>query len=60
MSDTGAEASKPDPHCSWKSHSRRVGVGVADENTESGNAVLLLRIPSVIRPEHCTSVAVVR
>jgi len=23
-SDTGAEAVKPDPHCSWESHSRRV------------------------------------
>jgi len=28
-SDTGAEAVNPDPGCSRKGHSRRVGVGVA-------------------------------
>jgi len=26
-SDTGAEAVKPDPGCSWEGHSERVGAG---------------------------------
>jgi len=27
-SDTGAEAVRPDPRCSWEGHSERVGAGV--------------------------------
>ena len=57
-SDTGAEAVQPDPRCSWKSHSRRVGFG--DESTESRSVDLTLRIPSVIRPKRRISVDVVR
>ena len=29
--DTGAEEIKPDPSCSWKGHSRRVGAVVKHE-----------------------------
>jgi len=29
--DPGAEEIKPDPSCSWKGHSRRVGAGVRHE-----------------------------
>ena len=50
-SDTGAEAVQPDPRCSWKGHSRRLGFGVGDESTESRSVDLPLRIPSVIRPK---------
>jgi len=28
------ELVKPDPHCSWKGNSRRMGTGVRDESTE--------------------------
>jgi len=35
MSDTGAQAVKPDSCCSWKGHSTRVGAGVGDESMES-------------------------
>jgi len=34
-SDTGAEAVKPDPSCSWEGHSEVLGTGVGDENAES-------------------------
>jgi len=40
MSDTGAEAVKRDPRCSWERHSGRVGAGVGDESTESLNVGL--------------------
>jgi len=58
-SDTGAEAVKPDPRCSWEGHTRRVGAGVGDESTESCGVVQPPRIPLVIRPERCTSVDIV-
>jgi len=51
MSDTGTEAVKPDPGCSWQGHSRRVGAGVGDESTESGSVLQPLRFPLVILPE---------
>ena len=38
-------------------HSRKEGVNVGDESTESRNAIQPFRIPSVIRPERHTSVA---
>jgi len=38
-SDTSAEVVKPDPHCSWKGHSRRVGADVGDESAESCRVV---------------------
>jgi len=34
MSDTGAEAVKPDPGFSWEGHSGWVGASVGDENAE--------------------------
>jgi len=34
-SDTGAEAVKLDPRCSWDGHSRTVGASVEDESTKS-------------------------
>jgi len=37
-SDTGAEAVRPDPRCSWEGHSERVGAGVGNENEESCGA----------------------
>ena len=51
-SDIGAEAVKPNPRCSRKVLSRRVGVG--DRSAESRSAVQPLHIPSMIRPERCT------
>ena len=59
-SDTGAEAVKPDPLCSWEGHSERVGVGVGDENAESCGVVRPLGIPLVIRPMRRTYAFVVR
>jgi len=60
-SDTGAETVKPDLGCSWHDHSWRVGAAVGDENTESCRVVQQqLRIPSVIGPERCTYVVVVK
>jgi len=61
MSDTGAEAVKPDPGSSWEGHSRRVVAGVGDDSAESCRVVLVqtLRIPSVIRPVHHTYVIIV-
>jgi len=38
-SDTGVEAVKPDPRCSWQGHSSRVGAHVGDESTESHSVV---------------------
>ena len=35
----GAEAVKPDPRCSLKGHSRRVGADVGDESAESRSVV---------------------
>ena len=60
MSDTGAEAVKPDPGCSCEGHSisREVGAGVGDENAESCGVVCLLHIPLVIRLVHRTYVVV--
>jgi len=60
MSDTGAEAVKPDPRCYSQGHSRIVGANVGDESTESRSALQPLSIPSVIRPERRTSVVVGR
>jgi len=54
MSDTSAEAVKPDPGSSWVGHSGGVGAGVGDENAESCEAVHPLHIPLVIRPPCCT------
>ena len=51
-SDTSAEAIEPDPCCSWKGHTRRVGVSVRNKSTESCRVVQSYRIPSVISPEH--------
>jgi len=34
--DTGADDVDPDPRCSWKGHSRRVGAGVGDDSAEYG------------------------
>jgi len=34
-SDTGADAAKPAPRCSWKGHSERVGTGGGDESAEA-------------------------
>jgi len=59
MSDTGAEAVKPDPGCSWQGYSRMKGADVGDESTESRGVHQPFRIPSVIRPERRTSVIVV-
>jgi len=56
--DTSAMAVKPDPRCSWQSHSKRVCAGVRDKSTESRSALQQLRIPSVIRPNRRTSVVV--
>jgi len=53
-SNTGAEAVKPDPGCSWDGHSGKVVADVRDENGESCAIVRPLRIPLVIRPEGCT------
>jgi len=44
MSDTGAEAFKKNPRCSWKGHSRSLGTGVGDESRESRSVVQPLRI----------------
>ena len=55
-SDTGTEAVTPDPRCPWQGHSRKVGAGFGYESAESRGVV---HIPSVIRSEHRTNVAVV-
>jgi len=62
MSDTGPEAVKRDPGCSWVGHSRRVGAGVGDKSTESRSVVQPLRLPLVILDgsERRTYAAVVR
>ena len=59
MSNTGAEAVKPDPGSSWEGHSGG-GAGVGDENAESCGIVCPLCIPLVIRPLRRTYVVVVR
>jgi len=59
-SRTGAEAVKPGPGSFWEGHSRGMGAGVGDENTESCGVVRPLRIPLVIRPLRRTYVVVVR
>jgi len=43
-SDTGVEAVKSNPYCSWKDHSPRIGASVPDENTESRGVVQPRRI----------------
>jgi len=58
LSDTGAKADKPDPHCSSKNHSGRVGVGVGDESVKSGRVIQPFCIPLMIRPERRTSITV--
>jgi len=61
--DTGAEAFKLDPGCSWDGHSEGVGAGVEDENAESCRAVHPPRIPLVthlLRRTARTYVVVVR
>jgi len=60
MSDTGAEAVRPDPGSSWEGHSWGVGAGVGDENAESCGTVCPLRIPLAIRPLRRTYVVVVK
>ena len=55
---TGAEAVKPDPHCSSEGHSGWVDAGTANESTESRKVIQSCRLPSVIRPERRTSVVV--
>jgi len=60
MSNSGAEAVKPDPGSFWEGHSGGVGAGVGDENAESCGDVRPLRIPLVIRPLRRTYVVVVR
>jgi len=57
-SDTGVEAVKPDPRCSWQGHSGRVSAGVAVESMESRGPVQTHRIPSINRPDRRTSVVV--
>jgi len=47
--DTGAEAVKPDPRCSWEGHSGRMGAGVRDKNAKSHKIVQPLLIPLVVR-----------
>jgi len=59
-SDTGVEAVKPNPGCSWEGHSRRVGAGVGDENAESCGVVRPLHTPLMICPLRRTYVVVVR
>ena len=51
-SNTGAEAVKPHPSCSWQGHSRRVGANVGNEGIEFCSVLQQLRIPSVIYPEN--------
>jgi len=60
MSDTGAEAVKPDPGSFWDGHSGRVGAGVGDENAESFGVIHPLRFPLVICPLPRTYVVFVR
>ena len=57
-SDTGTEAVKPDPGCSWECHSMKVGAG--DESSEYREVVQPPRLPLVIRPVCRTYVVVVR
>jgi len=59
-SNTGAEAVKPDPRCSWEGHSGRVGAGDVDGNMESRKVVQPLRLPLVFRPVRRTYVVDVR
>jgi len=56
--DTGAEAAKPAPRCSWQVHSRRMGAYVGDVSTESRSVFQPNCLPSVIRPERRTSVVI--
>ena len=60
MSDTGAEAAKPDPGCSWEGHFGWVGGGEGDENAECCAVVRPLRVPLVIRSLRRTYVVIVR
>jgi len=60
MSNTSAEAVKPDPGSSWEGHSGGVGAGVGDESAEACGVVRPLRFPLVIRPLGRTYVVVVR
>jgi len=59
-SDTGAEAVKSDPNCSWQGHSSRLVADIGDESTESRSVLQSLRVPLVTRPERRTFVVVVR
>jgi len=59
-SDTGAEAVKPDPDCSWEGHSEGLGDSVGDKSAESCGVVLPLRVLLVIRPMRRTYVVFVR
>ena len=44
----------------WQGDSRSVGSDVGDESAESCSVLQPLHIPSVIRPERCTSVVAIR
>ena len=57
-SDTGAEAVKLDPCCSWKGHSGRVGADVGVNSTEFRKVVQPLRIPLVIHEVRRTYVVI--
>ena len=49
-SDTGAQAVKSDPSCSWEGHSRGWLSAFGDKNAESSEFVRPLRILLVIHP----------
>ena len=54
MSDTSAEAIKPDLGCSWVGHSEVMGARVGDETVDSCRFFRPLRVPLVIHPVHHT------
>jgi len=63
--DTGAEAFKKDPCCSWQDNSRGVGADVEAENMKYRSVLKIrglvaLGIPSVIHTERRTYVVVIR
>jgi len=52
--NTGAEAVKSDPHCSWPDCSRNVAAGDGYESRESRCVLQPVRIPFVIRTDYRT------
>jgi len=58
--DTGAEAVKPDPHCSWQSDARRVVTVSGMKVYEVSWYFQSFHIPLMIRPLRRTYVVVVR